>query len=643
MTRRVPIGPRTYYARRHTFTLDSPGWVTIDLRGDPARQPPLDLYLIVLDGHTTDGSGTVLARNDNIGGGHGTNYRNSRIADLFLQPGNYTIEATTNPQRRTGDYTLAVNATVTGLQAEYDATVGRELRIDFNLGKYHAAATASDPDLTVKAQRTAATGTLRLTAGSTRDRTITLAFTTPTAASRGARGSDDAAQQDTAGTYPIRVRPHCGDDQYEHPEHGTCEWDEDELEDARGERYLVTPALLDGVYRVANRVVSARDAECAMTPTQLAALMLSIGVWEANPLGEFDVPRSLMFVSRTDNPAQAYAGNVLPTEEAPGAEPKRAFWHPGVGYWQLDIWAKGLNHAERADVDLGGALVAEHLDRAYCGPAGSEQELRKSLYTASWNGCKPTAKNGDGVPIRDSDGNVIRVCFNTFKKIYLGGELGDLTYGGLEGLWVTTATDDDHEFPDNETYTNTKGGVQPLLCRWGDSANRFGCWLYDTDRPEGNLDRWDPEGDGEFNKHVNDPAYRTVMVCPNDADTCLEKEKVPKLVCPNGARTCAEEDKIEARYKFRSPLAAPFVSFTHSSKRFAVFPESFTGGPVTWFKHVPIGKEVRKYWKGTWHQEGYDMDGDRTDDVLKVQDLTRLLSTDPQTVYMWGGCRGVGL
>ena len=108
VTRRVPIGPRTYYARRHTFTLDAAATVTIDLRGDPNRRPPLDLYLIVLDGHSADGAGTVLARNDNIGGGHGTNYRNSQIADLALQPGDYTIEATTNPQRRTGDYTLTV-------------------------------------------------------------------------------------------------------------------------------------------------------------------------------------------------------------------------------------------------------------------------------------------------------------------------------------------------------------------------------------------------------------------------------------------------------------------------------------------------------------------------------------------------------
>lgn len=126
------------------------------------------------------------------------------------------------------------------------------------------------------------------------------------------------------------------------------------------------------------------------------------------------------------------------------------------------------------------------------------------------------------------------------------------------------------------------------------------------------------------------------MVCPNNAKTCKEKEKVPKLVCPNGAETCPDEDKIEVRYKFRSPLAAPFVSFTHSSKRFAVFPESFTGGAVTWFKHVPIDKRVRTYSEQTrWHEEGFDINKDGADDVLKVQDTTSLIPIGLESVHPW--------
>lgn len=179
-------------------------------------------------------------------------------------------------------------------------------------------------------------------------------------------------------------------------------------------------------------------------------------------------------------------------------------------------------------------------------------------------------------------------CFETHREIYLGGELDDGTYRGLEGLWVTTDTPDDpdeHKYWNNESFVNTKGGVQPLQCRWNDSAAQFGCWLYDTDNPEGYVD--------------------------NSSSS--------------GVRTGDNRS---------SPYSAPFVSFTHSNKRFAVFPESFAGGSVTWFKHVPVDKLVRGYSGTSWHEDDYDIDGG-TDDVLRVQDTTRVLSTDPETVYEW--------
>jgi len=243
-------------------------------------------------------------------------------------------------------------------------------------------------------------------------------------------------------------------------------------------------------------VVDERDVECGMTATHLAALMLSIGVFETNPIGEYDVPRSLMFLSRVDRPVKAYP-NDNPT--ATRLADLRAFWHPGVGYWQLDVWANGLNHAERADVDLGGVIVARYLSDAYCGSPDGEVELRRSLHTAAWNGCKPIVmveRNGERVPREYRDGLPVRECFNSFRRIYLGGDLGDSTYRGIEGLWVTTDTPDDpdeHDYWDNETHVNTKGGVQELNCRWG-TGTAFDCWLYDTDNPEGNISDWRPEG-----------------------------------------------------------------------------------------------------------------------------------------------------
>ena len=61
-------------------------------------------------GHSGDGTGAVLGRNDDVGSGHGTHRYNSRLSGVELAPGDYTIEATTYGSRRTGDYTLNVVA-----------------------------------------------------------------------------------------------------------------------------------------------------------------------------------------------------------------------------------------------------------------------------------------------------------------------------------------------------------------------------------------------------------------------------------------------------------------------------------------------------------------------------------------------------
>ncbi|WP_420624134.1 hypothetical protein [Candidatus Poriferisodalis sp.] len=99
-------GSGTYYTRRHTFTLDSPGWVTIDLANAASNTSRLDTYLILLDGHGS--AGTQIDSDDDSG-----NRNDSRLADIFLQRGNYTIEATTYRTTATGNYNLTVDATVT--------------------------------------------------------------------------------------------------------------------------------------------------------------------------------------------------------------------------------------------------------------------------------------------------------------------------------------------------------------------------------------------------------------------------------------------------------------------------------------------------------------------------------------------------
>ncbi|MYJ47888.1 MAG: hypothetical protein F4070_09665, partial [Acidimicrobiales bacterium] len=95
----------TRYAHRHTFTVTSPGWVTIDLESAAGNRTPLDTYLILLKGHSPDGTGTVAGRDDDSGTGS-----NSRLSSIKLAPGDYTVEATTDKYLRTGDYDLTINA-----------------------------------------------------------------------------------------------------------------------------------------------------------------------------------------------------------------------------------------------------------------------------------------------------------------------------------------------------------------------------------------------------------------------------------------------------------------------------------------------------------------------------------------------------
>ena len=118
-----------FYARFYTLSLDAAAEVTIDLSSSE------DTYLYVLSGHGS--SGTRSHYNDDAGSGT----YDSQIS-VELAAGGYTIEATTYDARTTGGFTLTVAtdiedapepdpATVSGLAASYDATVGVLFSVGF--------------------------------------------------------------------------------------------------------------------------------------------------------------------------------------------------------------------------------------------------------------------------------------------------------------------------------------------------------------------------------------------------------------------------------------------------------------------------------------------------------------------------------
>ena len=586
----------SYYTGRHTFTLGSPGWVTVDIGNDPSNSSRLDTYLILLKG--TGAAATVIGRDDDSGP-----RTDSRLADVFLQRGSYTIEATTYRSRTQGSYRLSIDATVTGLIAEYNAFAGRKLVVEFETGPFIPTASVSASSLSVKATRVGSAARLAVTPSRTGSFSVKLSFGRPTRA-EGSGSARVPPRQSTRGgsadVQDVGVHVICPDGQVDHPSrNGTCVLSESELRKVLGRQgcYHVTPALLDGTRRVAQQSLDAYQGECGMRSGHLAAVMMAIGFWETpvtaketeyllnsdgkrvdsegNPLDEQGYPldrygnrlpgevqrgpvvlykpghvkrspaRSLMTLSRGDfhqfgakgKNAVLYPDN-LPDPEAETGDPARAFWHPGVGYWQLDLWesTKGMNHAERADVDKGGREVADVLRDAYCG--GGEAGLKAEL-NEEWEAC---------VEVVTDDNEASNVCYETAAKLYLGLVTGT----GNEAFYVTTAH--------NSVHDSTTGGARSMKkgCRWGSAGTPFDCWFYDTDSYQGHAETGRENGD-----------------------------RNPPLPI--------------------SPYAAPFMSFTHGGYKYAVFPESFTGGDITRMKFVPKSELVRtNQTDNTWRTDTFN-------------------------------------
>ena len=93
----APGGAGDRYARFYTFRLTEATDIVISLSSDE------DTYLYLLEGHDRDGD--TLHSNDDIAGG-GVNL-NSRLS-VTLQPGSYTVEATTYSPEIVGDFTLTI-------------------------------------------------------------------------------------------------------------------------------------------------------------------------------------------------------------------------------------------------------------------------------------------------------------------------------------------------------------------------------------------------------------------------------------------------------------------------------------------------------------------------------------------------------
>ncbi len=130
---------RPYCARRHTFTLDGPAAVIIDVGSAASNKSTLDTYLLLLNGHSPTGTAAALGRNDDIGPGHRTHQHNSRLTGIKLAPGSYTIEATTH---NAASYDLVISAvTVNGISTDTHVVQNRATAFIFRYAPPNATIT----------------------------------------------------------------------------------------------------------------------------------------------------------------------------------------------------------------------------------------------------------------------------------------------------------------------------------------------------------------------------------------------------------------------------------------------------------------------------------------------------------------------
>ncbi|WP_419856042.1 hypothetical protein [Candidatus Poriferisodalis sp.] len=185
--------------------------------------------------------------------------------------------------------------------------------------------------------------------------------------------------------------------------------------------------------------------------------------------------RSLMSLSRADHRwTKVEAGDVnsrLYSSDDHNSAPHRAFWHPGVGMWQIDKLDGGkFNHAERASTEIGGKFVASKLLDEYCGTpqnlkAGVDQKALRGYLARKWNACLGDSGKEN--------------CWITLGNMYLAER---------DDLFVVASY--------NISDRSTSGGVIRMKCLWFGKmiSGQFDCHLFDTERPEGYVVDETPNG-----------------------------------------------------------------------------------------------------------------------------------------------------
>lgn len=186
---------------------------------------------------------------------------------------------------------------------------------------------------------------------------------------------------------------------------------------------------------------SAQVGRCAdLTANKLTALVLSPTWWEVGDANRQNTP-SPMALARYENSTLNrsdllyYMGNV--DSSAPFM---RAYWHPGIGPWQLDDIGFGVEPDLgylRFNTQPASNVVADEIARLYCGSNG---DLPTTF--SKWVAC----------------GNAH--CEGTFNN-----------------LWQPPDT---LNMPNRDSSVGRTGGVLERSCQWSGQTDTFPCYFVDS-------------------------------------------------------------------------------------------------------------------------------------------------------------------
>jgi len=181
-----------------------------------------------------------------------------------------------------------------------------------------------------------------------------------------------------------------------------------------------------------------------LTRNELAALMLSV-TWPETTGGSQTSP-SPMTLSRGDNSSGLWSFK----NKSSSNTTRRAFWHPGIGVFQLDSAGigKDLGIHSRINTSEAAPIAAQEISKKYRDSKGSTKAAKRADAWYAWYACR--------------DGS----CESIFNSIY-------------------DSTKDTISITRDSNVTRTGGMVQKTCSYIWDQRNTFTCYEIDPNKAQG--------------------------------------------------------------------------------------------------------------------------------------------------------------